>query len=73
MNGLAGLLHGLTNPECLKWLVELRDYHGGERFCSRIIEDYVRKTLSEGRVIPGYGHAVLRKTDPRFTHLKKFA
>lgn len=33
----------------------------------------MRKTLSEGRVIPGYGHAVLRNTDPRFVHLKSFA
>jgi len=24
-------------------------------------------------VIPGYGHAVLRSTDPRFLHLKEFA
>lgn len=33
----------------------------------------MRKTLKEGRVIPGYGHAVLRNTDPRFMHLKGFA
>jgi len=25
------------------------------------------QVLNSGRVIPGYGHAVLRKTDPRFT------
>ena len=24
-------------------------------------------TLNSGRVIPGFGHAVLRKTDPRYT------
>ena len=36
------------------------------------IGDYVRKTLSEGRVVPGYGHAVLRKPDPRFTAQKTF-
>ena len=25
------------------------------------------QVLNSGRVIPGYGHAVLRKTDPRFS------
>ena len=73
MNGLAGPLHGLANQECLKWLTELKDYHKGEKPNQKTIEDFVRKTLSEGRVIPGYGHAVLRNTDPRFIHLKAFA
>ena len=73
MNGLAGPLHGLANQECLKWLSELKDFHKGEQPNKLIIEEYVRKTLSEGRVIPGYGHAVLRNTDPRFMHLKSFA
>lgn len=73
MNGLAGPLHGLANQECLKWLSELKAYHKGEKPSKKIIEEYVKKTLSEGKVIPGYGHAVLRNTDPRFLHLKKFA
>jgi citrate synthase len=33
----------------------------------------VAATLSSGKVIPGYGHAVLRHTDPRFLHQKQFA
>ena len=73
MNGLAGPLHGLANQECLKWLTALKEYHKGEKPSPKIIEEYVRKTLGEGRVIPGYGHAVLRNTDPRFMHLKSFA
>ena len=73
MNGLAGPLHGLANQECLKWLTALKEYHKGEKPNPKIIEEYVRKTLGEGRVIPGYGHAVLRNTDPRFMHLKSFA
>ena len=73
MNGLAGPLHGLANQECLKWLTSLKEYHKGEKPSPKIIEEYVRKTLGEGRVIPGYGHAVLRNTDPRFMHLKSFA
>ena len=73
MNGLAGPLHGLANQECLKWLTSLKEYHKGEKPNKKIIEEFVRKTLGEGRVIPGYGHAVLRNTDPRFMHLKSFA
>lgn len=73
LNGLAGPLHGLANQECLKWLMELKEFHKGERPNKAIIEQFVNKTLGEGRVIPGYGHAVLRNTDPRFMHLKEFA
>ena len=29
-------------------------------------------TLNSGQVIPGYGHAVLRKTDPRYTSQREF-
>jgi len=36
------------------------------------IADYVRKTLQQGKVVPGYGHAVLRKTDPRFSAQMEF-
>jgi hypothetical protein len=28
---------------------------------------YVQATLAKGQVVPGYGHGVLRKTDPRYT------
>ena len=35
-------------------------------FLQEEVSIYV-KTLNEGRVIPGFGHAVLRKTDPRYT------
>ena len=30
-------------------------------------------TLNNGQVVPGYGHAVLRKTDPRYTCQREFA
>jgi citrate synthase len=36
------------------------------------IADYVKQTLADGKVVPGYGHAVLRKTDPRFTAQMEF-
>ena len=67
MNGLAGPLHGLANQEVIKWIFEMREQLGVEQPTKEQIEAYVKKTLSEGKVVPGYGHAVLRKTDPRFT------
>ena len=30
LNGLAGPLHGLANQECLKWLIELKEFHNGQ-------------------------------------------
>jgi len=72
MNGLAGPLHGLANQEVIKWIFELREQIGSDSPTKEQIEEYVRKTLSEGKVVPGYGHAVLRKTDPRFTAQMEF-
>ena len=72
MNGLAGPLHGLANQEVIKWIFELREQIGSDAPTKEQIADYVKKTLSEGKVVPGYGHAVLRKTDPRFTAQMEF-
>jgi citrate synthase len=72
MNGLAGPLHGLANQEVIKWIFEMRETLGTEKPTNEQIAEYVKKTLSEGKVVPGYGHAVLRKTDPRFTAQMEF-
>lgn len=72
MNGLAGPLHGLANQEVLSWILNLREELGGGLPTEQQIEEYIKKTLSEGKVVPGYGHAVLRKTDPRFTAQQEF-
>ncbi|MBL7699975.1 MAG: citrate (Si)-synthase, eukaryotic [Chitinophagaceae bacterium] len=72
MNGLAGPLHGLANQEVIKWIFEMRDDLKTENPTREQIGQYVRKTLDEGKVVPGYGHAVLRKTDPRFTAQMEF-
>ncbi len=72
LNGLAGPLHGLANQECLKWILDLMHAHGGVPGKDQV-KAYAEKTLGSGRVIPGYGHAVLRATDPRFTAFKTFA
>jgi len=73
MNGLAGPLHGLANQEVIKWIYEMEHDLGTDSPTSEQIADYVQKTLSAGKVVPGYGHAVLRKTDPRFTAQMEFA
>ncbi|MEO8404147.1 MAG: citrate (Si)-synthase, eukaryotic [Chitinophagaceae bacterium] len=72
MNGLAGPLHGLANQEVIKWIFEMQKELGTETPDGKQIEEYVKKTLSEGKVVPGYGHAVLRQTDPRFTAQMEF-
>ncbi|MFN5760995.1 MAG: citrate (Si)-synthase, eukaryotic [Sphingobacteriales bacterium] len=72
MNGLAGPLHGLANQEVIKWIMEMQKELGTETPSKEKIAEYVQKTLSNGKVVPGYGHAVLRKTDPRFTAQMEF-
>lgn len=72
MNGLAGPLHGLANQEVLGWIMELKESLGGGLPSKEQIAEYIKKTLTEGKVVPGYGHAVLRKTDPRFTAQQDF-
>jgi len=73
INALAGPLHGLANQEVIKWVFEMIDELGSDMPDDEQIQAYIHKTLEEGRVIPGYGHAVLRRPDPRFIAQKRFA
>lgn len=66
LNGLAGPLHGLANQEVLRWLLDCQA-NLGKNPSENDVEQYVRKTLAQGKVVPGYGHAVLREVDPRYT------
>jgi len=72
MNGLAGPLHGLANQEVIKWIFEMQNELNTDAPSKDQIVEYVKNTLSSGKVVPGYGHAVLRKTDPRFTAQMEF-
>jgi len=72
LNGLAGPLHGLANQECLGWLIGVREMFGGVPTKEQL-RKYAWDTLESGKVIPGYGHAVLRVPDPRFTAQMEFA
>ena len=73
MNGLAGPLHGLASQEVIRWILDMKEELGDKILDKEAVTKYIQKTLSEGRVVPGYGHAVLRKTDPRFTAQREFA
>jgi len=73
MNGLAGPLHGLANQEVLVWLTGVYKELGGKPVSDEALHEYIWNTLKSGRVVPGYGHAVLRKTDPRYTCQREFA
>ncbi|NWR07499.1 CISY protein, partial [Paradoxornis webbianus] len=75
MNGLAGPLHGLANQVgtavCLRVPVPV---------CVCLSLSVCPCPLSVSlslspvpQVVPGYGHAVLRKTDPRYTCQREFA
>lgn len=73
MNGLAGPLHGMANQDVMTWINKLLNHSDTCCPSKEQIADYVKLTIKSGGVIPGYGHAVLRKTDPRFTVQMDFA
>ncbi|CAN1813417.1 Citrate synthase, mitochondrial [Linum perenne] len=72
LNGLAGPLHGLANQEVLLWIKSVVE-ECGENISTEQLKDYVWKTLNGGKVVPGFGHGVLRNTDPRYTCQREFA
>jgi citrate synthase len=72
MNGLAGPLHGLANQEVLVWILKSKK-ELGDNPTDEQVKEFIWKTLKSGQVLPGYGHAVLRKTDPRYACQREFA
>lgn len=73
MNGLAGPLHGLANQEVLRWMHGVMDKMGNKVPTDEEMKQFVWDTLNSGQVIPGFGHAVLRKTDPRYMAQREFS
>ncbi|KAF9428014.1 citrate (Si)-synthase [Podila epigama] len=63
----------LSFAAVLRWITKMREELGGKDVSDETIKEYVWKTLNSGQVVPGYGHAVLRKTDPRYTCQREFA
>jgi citrate synthase len=72
INGLAGPLHGLANQEVLRWIQGVMDKMGGKVPTDEEMKKFVWDTLQSGQVVPGFGHAVLRKTDPRYMAQREF-
>jgi citrate synthase len=72
INGLAGPLHGLANQEVLSWTMKFMEGLGGQEPTEELVRKALWDTLNSGQVIPGYGHAVLRKTDPRYESQREF-
>jgi len=72
-NGLAGPLHGLANQECLLWLNDTMKELGDQEPTVEVVTEFAKKTLAAGKVIPGFGHAVLRNTDPRYVLQHEFS
>lgn len=73
INALAGPLHGLANQEVLRWLQGVDKKMGGKVPSEEEMKKFVWDTLNSGEVIPGFGHAVLRKTDPRYAIQREFS
>ena len=61
-----------ANQESLNWLQKAKAAVGDD-LSDQAITAYVRSTLSSGQVLPGYGHSILRKTDPRYLAQREFA
>lgn len=72
LNALAGPLHGLANQEVLRWLHDVMERLEGQEPTEELMKKFVWETLNSGQVIPGFGHAVLRKTDPRYQSQREF-
>ncbi len=73
LNGLAGPLHGLANQEVLGWIMNVMKKLGGKVPTEEELKAFLWDTLKSGQVVPGYGHAVLRKTDPRYVAQNEYA
>lgn len=75
MNGLAGPLHGLANQEVLRWTLNFQEEIAkqGKEVTHESVKEQAWATLNSGNVIPGFGHAVLRQTDPRYMTQREFA
>ncbi len=72
INGLAGPLHGLANEMVLRWIQGVMKKMDNKVPTHEEMRKFVWDTLKSGQVIPGYGHAVLRRTDPRYMAQREF-
>ncbi len=71
LNSLAGPLHGLANQECLRFIMKMKE-EIGHTPTDEEVKNYCQNLLTKGGLVSGYGHAVLRITDPRFIAFMDF-
>ncbi|CCE66208.1 hypothetical protein TPHA_0P00500 [Tetrapisispora phaffii CBS 4417] len=69
--GLAGPLHGLAAQEVVRFLIQMNSEITSIDDDQQI-KDRLKNLLDSRKVIPGYGHAILRKPDPRFNVMLDF-
>ncbi|MCB0275781.1 MAG: citrate (Si)-synthase [Calditrichaeota bacterium] len=70
MNCLSGPLHGLANQEMVKFVKQILSEFGRVPSDEQL-SDYVWAHISSRKVVPGFGHAVLRQADPRFLAMQE--
>jgi citrate synthase len=73
LNGLAGPLHGLASQEVMRWISAMKQQLGEGLPTKEAVSQFIWDTLNDGKVVPGYGHGVLRATDPRYVAQREFA
>jgi citrate synthase len=57
----------------LRWILDVKAAFGGVVPARADLRNFLVEQVNAGKVIPGYGHAVLRTTDPRFVVQYDFA
>ena len=72
MKAPAKMLLSLAAQEVLRWILQMKEAIPSG-YTEKDVENYLWNTLNSGRVVPGYGHAVLRKPDPRFEALMDYS
>jgi citrate synthase len=71
INGLAGFLHGMANQDMVRYVLRLLNEHHQVPDDDTLTK-FVWSILKRGKIFPGFGHAVLRAQDPRFSVLYNF-
>lgn len=71
MLSATGYLHGGAIEQSVRYALNMADAIGPDPSPSAIAA-YVRGTLAQGQVVPGYGHALLRQVDPRLGPVVNF-
>jgi len=64
--------NSLAAQEVLRWVLQMKEAIP-ESYTAADVTSFLWSTLNSGRVVPGYGHGVLRKPDPRFEALMDYA